>query len=134
MTRQIKMNNYSDNSNLSEQVTRLNRLRFYTRWLLVLTSWLTLVPFGIWQMRETVSLCQQYCTWAAIRYGLEFNPLGAMALCLSLAITTSTLIWHSCYILEGGLSSKEKYYLQQKVMKIKSRGSKHILYKLIFPK
>jgi hypothetical protein len=79
-------------------------------------------------MRETISLCQEHFTWAAVRYGLQFNPFGAAALIFCMAITTSTLVWQSFYILEGGLSAKERYYLEQKVEKIRTKGEKHPLY------
>jgi hypothetical protein len=127
------MNNSWENSDLHTQIQRLYQLTIYGRWLFVIICWLTLAPFGIWQMRETISLCQEYCTWAAIRYGMQFNPFGALALIFCIAITTSVLVWQSSHILQGGLSAKEKYYLKQKVLKIKAQGSKHWLYSLIFP-
>lgn len=122
-----------DNHNLTEQVERLHRLTVYGRWLLVIICWLTLAPFGIWQMRETISLCQEHFTWAAVRYGLEFNPFGAAALLFCIAITTSVLVWQSSHILEGGLSAKQRYYLEQKVKRIRGKGSKHPLYPWVCP-
>lgn len=128
-----RINNSLNNSNLNQQVERLYLLTVYGRWLLVTLCWLTLAPFGIWQMRETISLCQEYCTWAAVRYGLQFNPLGALALTFCVAITTSVLVWQSLHILEGGLSAKQRYYLEQRVKKIMAEGVKHPLYKWIYP-
>ena len=125
------INNSLENSNLDQQVKRLHRLTVYGRWLFVVFCWLTLAPFGIWQMRETISLCQEHCTWAAVRYGLQFNPLGGLALTFSIAITTAVLVWQSSHILDGGLSAKQKYYLAEKVKKIKAKGSEHPLYKWV---
>ena len=102
---------------------------FKLRCIFIGFCWLTLVPWGLWQLRETISLCQEYCTWAAVRLGLEFHPWATLAFSLSLAFTTSVLIWHSSHILQGGLSAKEKYYLTQKVKKIRQQGNKNLLWR-----
>ena len=117
--------------NLNEQVEKLHQLRIYGRYLFVLLCWLTLAPFGIWQMRETISLCQEHCTWAAVRYGLEFNLLGALALTFCIAITTAVLVRQSWNILEGGLSAREKYRLERQVKKIRAVGPKHPLWRWV---
>lgn len=116
---------------ISQEAEKLQKLTVYGRWLFVLICWLTLAPFGIWEMRETIMLCKEHCTWAAIRYGLQFNPVGGFALVFSVAITTSVLIWQSSHILQGGLSDKEIYYLEKQVEKIRATGPKHILYSWI---
>lgn len=110
-------------------IRRLHLTRIYGRWLLVLLSWLTLMPWGLWQFRGTFSLCWQYCTWAAIRAGMEFNPFATLAVTFSIGFLTSVLIWHSSYILRGGLSDKEKYYFAQEVRKIRAKGEKHFLWR-----
>lgn len=121
-----------NDSDLNQPIERLHRLTVYGRWLFVVICWLTLAPFGLWEMRETIALCQQHCTWSAIRYGLQFNPYGAVSITFCIAITTAVLVWQSSHILQGGLSDKEKYYLQQQVEKIRAKGTKHILWKWIF--
>ncbi|MGY6529329.1 MAG: hypothetical protein ACXITR_05320 [Cyanobacterium sp.] len=108
---------------------RLHLSRIYGRWLLVLISWLTLMPWGLWQFRETFSLCQEHCTWSAVRAGMEFNPLGTLAVTFSIGFLTSVLLWHSSYIIRGGLSDKEKYYFAQELRKINAKGDKHFLWK-----
>ena len=118
-------------TNLNKQVAKLHQLRIYGRYLFVLLCWLILAPISIWQMRETISLCQEHCTWAAIRYGLEFNPFAALALTFCIAITTAVLVWQSLHILEGGLSAKEKYRLERQVHKIRAAGPKHPLWKWV---
>lgn len=125
------INNSLGNSRLQKQVKRLHSLTVYSRWLFVVLCWLILAPFGLWQMRETISLCREHFTWAAVRYGLEFNPLGALALTFCVAITTAVLVWQSVHILDGGLSAKQKYYLEEKVKKINATGPKHPLYKWV---
>ena len=117
--------------NLNEQVERLHQLGICGRWLLVLLCWLILAPVGIWQMRETISLCREHCTWAAVRYGLEFNPFASLALTFCIAITTAVLVWQSLNILGGGLSAREKYRLGRQVQKIRAAGPKHPLWKWV---
>ncbi len=117
--------------NMNKQVEKLYQLSIYSRYLFVLLCWLTLAPFGLWQMRETISLCQEYCTWAAIRYGLEFNPFGALALTFCIAITSAVLVRQSCNILEGGMSAREKYRLERQVQKIRAAGPKHPLWRWV---
>ncbi|MBE9223031.1 hypothetical protein IQ215_10025 [Cyanobacterium stanieri LEGE 03274] len=109
-------------------IERLHLSRVYGRWLLVLISWLTLMPWGLWQFRETVSLCQEYCTWSAVRSGMEFNPFATLAITFCIGFLTSVLFWHSSYIIKGGLSDKEKYYFAQEVKKIRQKGEKHFLW------
>lgn len=110
-----------------KDIHRLYLLKLQGRWLLVIISWLTLMPWGLWRMQETISLCIEYCTWATIRAGMEFNPWATLAITFCLGFLTSVLVWQSLYILRGGLSDKEKYYFHQEVLKIRSQGAKHWL-------
>lgn len=122
-------------SNITPQeIERLFRLNIYGRWILVALSWLLIFPWGLWQMRETIFLCYEKCTWATIRIGMEFTPWGALAISFCIAFTTSVLVWQSIYILRGGLSPRQKYYLSQQVEKIKNQGEKHWLYFWLYPK
>lgn len=121
-----------NDSNLNKQIEKLHKINIYGRWLFVLICWITLAPFGLWEMRETISLCQQYCTRSTIKYGLQFNPFGAVAITFCIAITTAVLIRQSIYILKGGLSPKEKFYLEKQVRKIQAKGPKHFLWKWVF--
>ncbi len=119
---------FKDDPILEQEVEKLHQLTVYGRWILVAICWLTLVPWGLWELRETISLCQEYCTWAAVRLGIEFNLLASFVLTFVIAITTSVLVWQSSHILRGGLSDKEKYYLAKKVKQIRQEGKKNIFW------
>ncbi len=116
-----------------KQIKRLYRFYLYGRWLVVLICWLLIMPWAIWQFKETISLCQEQCTWAAIRIGMEFNLLAAVGISFCLGLITSVLVWQSTVILRGRLSDKQHYYLSQQVQKISSQGKKHWLYRWIYP-
>ncbi|MBD2393942.1 hypothetical protein VKI22_07400 [Cyanobacterium aponinum UTEX 3221] len=111
------------------QIERLYQLKIYLRWILVVCAWILILPWSLWQFRETISLCQERCTWAVIRVGIEFTPLGALGIAFCMGFTTSVLVWQSLHILRGGLSNKEKYYLRQEMVKILQQGEKHWLYR-----
>ncbi len=117
--------------NLEKQVQKLHQLTIYGRWLFVLLCWLVFVPYGLWELRDTISYCQDYCTWAAIRLGLQFNPFATLALAFTIGMTTAVLVWQSRIILGGDLSPKQRYFLEQKVIKIQQMGPKHPLWKWV---
>ncbi|BAQ66106.1 hypothetical protein [Geminocystis sp. NIES-3709] len=112
----------------NKEIENLHRLMLYGRWIVVAILWVLIVPWGLWQLRETISLCQDYCTWSAIRLGLEFNPWAGLGLSFCVGLAVSVLVWQSSYILRGGLSDKQKYYLSQQVSKIRQQGKKNWLY------
>ncbi len=114
---------------LDKQVLKLYRLQWMLRWILVVILWLTIIPWGLWQFRETISLCTEYCTWANIRLGIEFNLIAGFAVSFVVAFTTSVLVGQSYDILRGGLSPQKKYYLTQKVKRIRKQGDKNILWR-----
>jgi hypothetical protein len=123
-----------DNQNVSEQeIKRLYQFNIYGRWLVVFFFWLLLIPWGLWNLRETISLCQDRCTWAAIRLGMEFNPSATVAISFCLGIFTAVLVKQSIHILKGGLSDQEKYYLAKKVQKIRHQGQRSLLYRWVYP-
>lgn len=115
------------------EIQKLYQLNLYSRWIFVLLSWLFILPWAIWQFRETISLCQDYCTWATIRLGMEFNFLATVGISFCIGFTTSVLIWQSMHIIEGDLSQRQKYYLAQKIRKIRQQGQNHCLYRWIYP-
>jgi hypothetical protein len=126
------MNNDIENTTISDQeIERLHQLTVYGRWLLVAISWILILPWALWELRETISFCQEYCTWSAVRLGLEFNPWAALGLSFCVAFPTSVLVWQSSYILRGGLSDKEKYYFTKKITKIRLQNKRNWLYKLM---
>lgn len=115
----------------AREIQKLHQLMIYGRWIAVVTAWILIVPFALWDMRETIQLCIDYCTWSSIRLGLEFHPLSAVGLSFSVAFALSVLVWQSINILQGGLSDKQKYYLRQQVQKIRQKGKKHWLYRWV---
>ena len=122
-----------DNQIISdEEIKRLYQFNIYGRWIIVFVLCLLLLPWGIWQFRETISLCQDQCTWAAIRTGLEFNFFAAVAISFCIGLLTAILVKQSIYILRGGLSDKQKYYLAKKVQKIRNQGEQHWLYQWMY--
>lgn len=114
-----------------EQVKRLHRLTVYGRWLLVVLLWLTVVPLSLWRWRYELSLMQSYFTWSALRYAIIFNPLPAIILCLSVAITVAVLVWQIRNLLVG-IPDQEQKRLEQQVRRICRQGSSHPLWKWIF--
>ena len=113
-----------------DQVHRLYRLTFYGRWLVVGILWLSVGPVSLWGLRYPLSLMQEYFTWAAVRYGIEFNFLPALGLTLCIATTLAVLIWHTRNVLFG-LPQEEQRRLEQQVYKIRQQGSSHPLWKWV---
>ena len=116
--------------NLNRQIKKLHQITVYMRWLTVVLCWLTLGIFGIWGLRNEISLWFDYFTWSAVRYAIHFNPLPSFCLAFCIGITVSVLVWQSRNII-WGLPDKEKYLLQQKVKRILATGSSHPLWKFI---
>lgn len=116
--------------NLNRQIKKLHRITVYMRWLTVVLCWLTLGTFGLWSLRNEISLWFDYFTWSAVRYAIHFNPLPSLCLAFCIGITLSVLVWQSRNII-WGLPAQEKYRLQQKVKLILAAGSSHPLWKFI---
>ena len=113
-----------------DQVHRLYRLTFYGRWLVVGILWLSVGSVSLWGLRYPLSLMQEYFTWAAVRYGIEFNFLPALGLTICIATTLAVLIWHTRNVLFG-LPQDEQRRLEQQVYKIRQQGSSHPLWKSV---
>ncbi len=112
------------------QVDRLYRVTVYMRWIVVGLLWLTVGAYSLWELRYPISLIQEYFTWAAVKYGLAFQPVPAFGLCLCIAMMTSTLVWQSRNQL-WGLPKKEQQQLIEQVGKIRRQGSSHPLWKWV---
>ncbi|MCS6941584.1 MAG: hypothetical protein NZ901_01110 [Geminocystis sp.] len=106
-----------------EEIEKLHRLTVYGRWVVVIILWLLLMPPSLWRLRETIALCLEYCTWSAIRIGLEFHPWATLGISFCVGILTATLVWQSLNILRGGLSPRQKLYLTKQILRIRRRGS-----------
>jgi hypothetical protein len=118
---------------LKYQIEKLHKLTVYGRWLFVFFCWLTLGSLGFWGLREQFSLWREYFTWSAVRITIEFSPLPSFAIIFCLAITISLLVWQGKNILQGGLSPRQRYYLEQQTKKILTQGPTHPLWKWIKP-
>jgi hypothetical protein len=113
-----------------EQVQRLHQLTVYGRWLLVSFLWMTLAPLSLWGWRYEVSLLRSHFTWAAVRYGVVYNPLPALGLALCISMTAAVLVWQSRNILLG-IPRQEHKRLQQQVLRISQQGASHPLWKWV---
>ncbi len=112
------------------QVKRLHQLTVYGRWLLVSILWLTLGPWSLWGWRYEISLVRSHFTWAALRYGIIFNPLPAIGLTFCIGITVAVLVWHSRNVLLG-IPRQEQKRLEQQVNRICQQGPSHPLWKWV---
>jgi hypothetical protein len=114
--------------NLEKQVQRLHQLTIYGRWLFVVVCWMTIGSYGIWGLREDISLWREYFTWAAVRYAIVFNRIPAFCVAFCIGITTAVLVWQSQNTFRG-LSVEERQRLEKQVRKINAIGSRHPLWK-----
>ncbi len=112
------------------QIDRLYRLTVYGRWLVIGLLWLTVGAYSLWELSYPISLIREYFTWAAVKYGLAFQPLPALGLCLCLGMMTGTLFWQSRNSL-WGIPTQERQRLIQQVARIRKQGSSHPLWKWV---
>jgi hypothetical protein len=112
------------------QLDNLYRLTVYWRWSVIGMLWLTVGAYSIWELRYPISLIQEYFTWAAVKYGLVFQPIPAFGLCLCVGMMTGTLVWQSRNSI-WGLPKKERQQLIAKVVQIRKQGSSHPLWKWV---
>jgi hypothetical protein len=112
------------------QIDNLYRVTVYWRWSVIGLLWLTVGAYSLWELRYPISLVQEYFTWAAVKYGLVFQPLPAFGLCLCVGMMTGTLCWQSRNLI-WGLPKKERQQLIAKVCQIRKQGSSHPLWKWV---
>jgi hypothetical protein len=112
------------------QIDRLYRLTVYARWFVITLLWLTVGAYSLWELRYPISLIQEYFTWAAVRYGLAFQPIPAFGLCLCVGMTTGTLVWQSRNLI-WGIPKKDRQRLTKQVYQIRQQGSSHPLWKWV---
>jgi hypothetical protein len=112
------------------QIDNLYRLIIYGRWLVIGLLWLTVGAYSLWELRYPISLIEEDFTWAAVKYGLVFQPIPALGLCLCVGMMTGTLVWHSRNII-WGIPKKEQQRLIQQVGNIRKQGSSHPLWKWV---
>ncbi|WP_310421708.1 hypothetical protein [Chamaesiphon sp. VAR_48_metabat_135_sub] len=112
------------------QIDNLYRLNLYGRWAVIALTWFTIGLYSLWELRYPISLIQEDFTWAAVKYGLIFNLVPAIGLCLCVGMMTGTLVWQSRNII-WGLPKKEQQRLIQQVGNIRKQGSSHPLWKWV---
>jgi hypothetical protein len=112
------------------QIDHLYRLNVYGRWIVITLLWLTIGAYSLWELRYPISLIQEDFTWAAVKYGLIFQPIPALGLCLCVGMMTGTLVWQSRNII-WGLPKQERQRLIQQVGNIRKQGSSHPLWKFV---
>jgi hypothetical protein len=112
------------------QIDNLYRLSVYGRWLVITLLWLTVGTYSLWDLRYPISLIQEYFTWAAVKYGLAFQPIPAFGLCLCIGMMTGTLVWQSRNMI-WGIPKKERQRLIKQVCQIRQQGRSHPLWKWV---
>ena len=112
------------------QVARLYRVTVYLRWIAIGLLWLTVGAYSLWDLRYPISLIQEDFTWAAVRYGLAFQPIPAFGLCLCIGMMAGTLVWQSRNQI-WGLPTPEHQRLIRQVGEIRKQGSSHLLWKWV---
>jgi len=124
----------TENANLDptfkQQVQRLHHLTVYGRWLFVALLWISIGSLSLWGLRSEIALWRQYFTWAAVRYGLYYNPLPTFGLAFCIGMTVAVLVWQSRNILLG-LPRPEQRRLEEQVYRIRQQGSSHPLWKWV---
>lgn len=115
---------------LAQQMRRLHDVTVQGRWAVTIAAWLTIGALSLWQLRSEIELWREYFTWAAVRYGLAFNPLSAIGLATCIGLTVSVLLWQSRNILFG-ISQRQVQRLKKQVLQIRQQGSSHPLWKRV---
>jgi hypothetical protein len=111
-------------------IDNLYRLNVYARWIVIGLLWLTVGAYSLWELRYPIGLIQENFTWAAVKYGLIFQPIPAFGLFLCIGVMMGTLVWQSRNLI-WGLPKKERQRLIQQVWQIRKQGSSHPLWKWI---
>ncbi|MDJ0733086.1 MAG: hypothetical protein QNJ47_03220 [Nostocaceae cyanobacterium] len=114
----------------AQQVQKLHRLTVWGRWLFIASSWVTIAPLSLWELREEILLWKQYFTWVALRFGLFYHPLATLGLGFCIGMTVATLVWQSRNII-WGLPQQELKRLEKQVDRIRQQGPSHPLWKWV---
>lgn len=112
---------------LPHQMQRLYWLWVWQRWRTAILLWLTLGLGGLWGLRHEMALWLHRFTWTAVRYGLAFNRLAAIALATCIGVTTVILMGQSRHILQG-LPGADQQRLYETVLTIRHQGRSHPLW------
>ncbi len=113
-----------------DQIDRLYRTIVYARWAAIVFLWSTVGLYSLWELRYPIELTREYFTWAAVKYGLYFQPIPAVGLGICVAMMASTLVWQSRNII-WGISEQERERLAKQVCQIRKQGSSHPLWNFV---
>jgi hypothetical protein len=113
-----------------DRVERLYRLIVYGRWLVICLLWATVGAYSIYELRYPLELIREDFTWAAVKYGLIFQPISAVGLAVCVGMTIGTLIWQSRNAI-WGLPKDERERLVKQVCQICKQGSSHPFWKWV---
>jgi hypothetical protein len=115
---------------LAKEIERLYGITLVGRWLVVGALWLTVGLLSLWDLRYSIAVLRDYFTWAALRYGLLFQPFGAFGLVLCIGMTVSVLVWQSRNII-WGVPPIEQQRLQKMACQIRQQGDSHPLWRWV---
>jgi hypothetical protein len=109
------------------QIDNLHRLTICGRWMVIALLWGTIGVYSLWELRYPIGLIIEDFTWAAVKYGLMFDPLPAFGLFTCVGMMAGTLTWQSRNLI-WGLSSHEQQRLARQVCQIRQQGNSHPLW------
>jgi hypothetical protein len=124
------LDHFKKDPDFQAQVQRLHKLTLYSRWVVISLLWLIVAPLSLWGLRNEIPLWLDYFTWTAVRYSLLYNPLSALGLALCVSSTLGTLIWQSRNALLG-LPASDLKRLEKQVLKIRTQGKSHPLWRRV---
>jgi hypothetical protein len=113
-----------------DRVERLYRLNVYGRWLTIGFLWATVGAYSLYELRYPIELIREDFTWAAVKYGLIFQPVSAIGLAICVGMMVGTLVWQSRNAI-WGLPKHERERLVKQVCQICKQGSSHPLWKWV---
>lgn len=113
-----------------DRIERLYRLNVYGRWTVICLLWVTVGAYSVYELRYPIELIREDFTWAAVKYGLIFQPISAVGLAVCVGMMVSTLIWQSRNAI-WGLPKHEHERLVKQVCQICKQGSSHPLWKWV---
>jgi hypothetical protein len=112
------------------RIERLYRLNVYGRWTVICSLWATVGAYSIYELRYPIELIREDFTWAAVKYGLIFQPISAVGLAVCVGMTVGTLTWQSRNAI-WGLPKHERERLVKQVCQICKQGNSHPLWKWV---
>jgi hypothetical protein len=112
------------------RIERLYRLNVYGRWVVIGSLWATVGAYSLYELRYPIELIREDFTWAAVKYGLIFQPVSAFGLALCIGMMVGTLVWQSRNAI-WGLPKSEHERLVKQVCQICKQGSSHPLWKWV---